>query len=464
MKQTMVVFLLAISHFMSAQNVLGDWNGALEVQGMQLRLVFHISQNGDNLKATMDSPDQGATGIPVQKVDFKDKKLTIEMPNIGLKYEATLSEDGSAIDGTFNQGPMSMPLKMTREKVEKKALVRPQEPKTIDYQQEEVTFNNPKGGHDLAGTLTIPADGKFDKVVILISGSGPQDRDEALLGHRPFFVLSDHLTNQGIAVLRYDDRGVAKSKGTFQGATSRDFADDANAAVSFLKNRKDMAGKKIGLCGHSEGGMIAPMVASENSAVDFIILLAGPGIKIPDLMLLQIDKIAEANGVDKKAREINLNISKKVFEYLHNHPNSSKENLELGLNRLLGNEYYGLPKEEQEKMTKEEFIKEEIEPLLDDWFLYFMQFDPATYLSKVTCPVLAINGSLDLQVTAKENLEGIKNGLAKANNEAVTIKEFAGLNHLFQTTKTGAPSEYGQLEETFNQAAMDFVSDWILKR
>jgi len=277
----MVVFLLAISNFINAQNVLGDWNGALEVQGMQLRIVFHITEDGENLKATMDSPDQGASGIPVEKVTLDGRELTIEMSSMGIKYTSTLNDDGTAIDGTFNQGPMSLPLKMTREKVEKKELVRPQEPKIFGYQQEEVKFENPKGGHHLAGTLTIPSDGNFGKVVVLISGSGPQDRNEELMGHKPFLVLSDHLTKRGIAVLRYDDRGVAESTGTFKGATSRDFADDASAAVSFLKKRKDMAGKKIGLCGHSEGGMIAPIVASENSDVDFIVLLAGPGIKIP---------------------------------------------------------------------------------------------------------------------------------------------------------------------------------------
>ena len=458
----MVVLLLAISNLINAQSVLGDWNGALEVQGMELRLIFHITEDGENLKATMDSPDQGANDIPVEKAVLNGKELTIEMPNIGMKYIATLNDDGTEIEGTFNQGPMSMPLKMTRKKIEKKELVRPQEPKTFGYQQEEVKFENPKGGHHLAGTLTIPPGGKFGEVVVLITGSGPQDRNEELLGHKPFLVLSDHFTKRGIAVLRYDDRGVAKSTGTFKGSTSRDFADDVNAAVSFLKKRGDMVGKKIGLCGHSEGGMIAPIVASENDDVDFIVLLAGPGINIPDLMLLQTDKISEAEGVDATLRETNAKISKQVFDYMHDHPGMSKDDLRKGLTEILSKGFEMLPAEETEGESKEKFIEDQIGTMLDDWFLYFMQFDPADYLSKVKCPVLAVNGELDLQVTSKENLEGIKNSLAKAGNKNVTIKEFKGLNHLFQKTETGAPSEYAKLEETFNKDAMRFVSSWIL--
>ncbi len=458
----MVVFLLAISNFINAQNVLGDWNGALDVQGMQLRLVFHITEDGEKLKATMDSPDQGANGIPVEKVVLDGKELTIEMSNIGLKYTAILNSDGTEIEGTFNQGPMSMPLKMTREKVEKKELVRPQEPKTFDYGQEEVKFENPKGGHVLAGTLTTPPGGKFEEVVVLITGSGPQDRNEELIGHKPFLVLSDHFTKRGIAVLRYDDRGVAKSTGTFKGSTSRDFADDVNAAVSFLKNRKDMTGKKIGLCGHSEGGMIAPMVASENEDVDFIVLLAGPGIKIPELMMLQTDKISEAEGVDSELRETNTKITKQVFNYMYDNSKMSKDELRKGLTEILSEGFEMLPAEEKEGESKEKFIEDQLGMMLDNWFLYFMQFDPATYLSKVKCPVLAVNGELDLQVTSKENLEGIKNSLAKARNKNVTIKEFKGLNHLFQKAETGAPSEYAKIEETFNEEAMKFVSDWIL--
>jgi len=447
---------------MNAQNVLGDWNGALEVQGMQLRLVFHITADGENLKATMDSPDQGANGIPVNKVVLNEKKLTIEMPKMGIKYTSTVNKDGTEIDGTFNQGSMSLPLKMTRKKLAKKELVRPQEPKSFDYQQVEVKFENPKGGHELAGTLTIPKDGKFEKVVILISGSGPQDRNEELLGHKPFLVLSDHFTKRGIAVLRYDDRGVAKSTGSFKGSTSRDFADDTHAAVSFLKKRKDMAGKKIGLCGHSEGGMIAPMVASEDADIDFIVLLAGPGIKIPEVMMLQLYKISEAEEVSDETRKTNVIIGKQMFDYIFDNVKMSKEELKKGLTEMLSEGFDSLPEAEREYEEKEKFIEEGLKMMLDDWFLYFMQFDPANYLTKVKCPVLAINGELDMQVTPKENLEGIKSSLANAGNKNVTIKEFKSLNHLFQKSETGAPSEYPKLEETFNEEAMKLVSDWIL--
>jgi hypothetical protein len=211
MNKIIVVFLLSISNLINAQSILGDWNGALEVQGTQLRLVFHIIKDDGRLKATMDSPDQGANGISVEKVVMEGKELTIEMSNIGMKYTATLNDEKTIIEGTFKQGSMSLPLKMTREKIEKKELARPQEPKIFDYSREEVKFVNLKGGHELAGTLTTPVGGKFEQIVVLITGSGPQDRNEELMGHKPFLVLSDHFTKKGIAVLRYDDRGVAKS-------------------------------------------------------------------------------------------------------------------------------------------------------------------------------------------------------------------------------------------------------------
>ena len=462
MNKIIVVFLLSISNLINAQSILGDWNGALEVQGTQLRLVFHIIKDDGRLKATMDSPDQGANGISVEKVVMEGKELTIEMSNIGMKYTATLNDEKTIIEGTFKQGSMSLPLKMTREKIEKKELARPQEPKIFDYSREEVKFVNLKGGHELAGTLTTPVGGKFEQIVVLITGSGPQDRNEELMGHKPFLVLSDHFTKKGIAVLRYDDRGVAKSTGNFKGATSRDFADDVNAAISFLRNRKEMTGKKIGLCGHSEGGMIAPIVASENDVVDFIVLLAGPGIKIPELMMLQTDKISKAEGVDVNLRKTNAKITKQVFNFMYDNSKMSTNGLRKGLTNILSEGFNMLSAQEREGKNREEFIEGQLGMMLDEWFLYFIQFDPVYYLSKVKCPVLAINGELDLQVTSKENLEGIKNSLIKAGNSNLTIKEFKGLNHLFQKAESGAPSEYGKIEETFNEEAMKFVSDWIL--
>ena len=447
-----------------AEKILGSWNGALDVNGTQLRIVFNVAEENGNLITTMDSPDQGATGLATDKTTFKNGKLTILVGKMGINYTAQLSKDGTKVEGEFKQGGMTLPLILSREKVEKKVLVRPQVPKEFPYQQEEVKFQNPKGGHHLAGTLTIPSNRKFDKVVILISGSGPQNRNEELLGHQPFLVLSDRLTKSGIAVLRYDDRGVAESEGDFSSATSRDFADDAAAAVAFLKSRKDMAGKQIGLMGHSEGGMIAPIVSSENKAVDFIVLLAGPGIDIIELMMLQTDKIAESEDTPKEVRAANAKTLSRVFNFMKKSTSLDKNQLESELLKILNEEYATFSDEIKKEIgDKDEFFAGELKMMMTDWFLYFMRFNPQDYLSKVTCPVLAINGELDLQVTAKENLEGIRQSLKKSNNTNVTIKEFKGLNHLFQKTTTGAPSEYATLEETFNEEVMIFVSDWIKK-
>jgi len=447
----------------NSPEILGDWNGVLEIQGMQLTVVFHLMEENGYLKGTMDSPDQGAKGIPMEKVSYEDGKLTVKQSNMLMEYTATLNEDKTGLTGNFKQGGMDMPLSLSREKVEKEALVRPQEPKDFPYQQEEVKFVNEKGGHHLAGTLTKPTSGSFDKVVVLVTGSGPQNRDEELLGHKPFLVIADRFTRAGIAVLRYDDRGVGASEGAFKGATTRDFADDVNAAVSFLKSRKDMDGKAIGIVGHSEGGMIAPIVASENKAVDFIVLLAGPGIDIVELMLLQTDLISAAEGATEEERAQNAIASRKIFNYLKSNTSTNKETLEIGLERLFQEAYDVIPEEKREGKSMEEMFAGQKDMLMDDWFLYFMKFDPQDYLTKVSCPVLAINGELDLQVTPKENLEGIEKSLLKANNKNVTIKEYKGLNHLFQKTETGAPSEYATLEETFNEEVLKDVSKWILE-
>ncbi len=443
--------------------VLGDWNGVLNISGTKLRLVFHIIDSFGILKSTMDSPDQNANGILMDKTTFENGKLRIVANTLNAEYTAELNDGSDTLNGIFEQNGRSWDLDMTREKVEMETVVRPQEPKDFPYYQEEVKFKNPKGGHRLAGTLTMPNDGNFEKVVILISGSGPQDRNEEILNHKPFLVLSDHFTRQGIAILRYDDRGIAASEGVFAEATSKDFADDAAAAVAYLKSRKDMEGKAIGLAGHSEGGMIASMVASENTAVEFIVLLAGPGIDLKELLLLQQERTGEAEGIPVSTRKTMTKIAREMFEYIEANINLDKDQLNSGLAQLLGNLYEKLSDDGKQVIgNKDDFINQQTRMATTDWYLYLIRFSPDRFLSKVKCPVLAVNGELDLQVTSKENLEGIRKSLKRAKNKNVTIHEFPSLNHLFQKTKTGAPSEYETLEETFNKEAMDYVSNWIL--
>lgn len=451
------------------ENLLGSWSGELSVKGTKLRIVFHIEGNEKGYSSKMDSPDQGAFGLGTSSTTYDNDKLTIKAPAMGITFVGN-PKSANSIEGTFKQGGMDLPLKLKKleegEEIEKPG-PRPQDPKDFPYEQEEVSYTVPQGGHSMAGTLSYPSDKKFDQVVVLISGSGPQNRNEELgpMNHRPFLVLSDHLTRKGIAVLRYDDRGVAESKGDFASATSKDFANDAAAAVAYLKSRADMKEKKIGLMGHSEGGMIAPIVASENKEIDFIALLAGPGTEIPELLTQQAYLIGKANGMPEKSLKKNQEGSLKIYKLMNQYPELSKEELKAKLEGLLGEIYEGLEKNEQEEIgSKEAFFESQTKVILSPWFRFFMSFNPADYLSKVSCPVLAINGELDLQVPSKENLEAIEKALKKAGNKNYLIKEFPSLNHLFQTATTGSPDEYKEIEETFNPEALSFISDWVLKQ
>jgi len=462
MKKLLLILLYLCSMNAFTQNILGDWHGVANIQGTDLRIIFHIVEEGDKLLSTLDSPDQGATGIPTTATTFEAQQLMITAEALGLKYKGTLAKNGQEIEGTLYQGSLELPMVLSKEKIEKKVVKRLQDPVDFPYLQEEVKFVNSNGGHSLAGTLTIPEDKEFEQVVILISGSGPQDRNEEVkqFNHRPFLVLSDYLTRQGIAVLRYDDRGCYASEGDYKSATSKDFAEDVTAAIAYLKERPDMQAKKIGLVGHSEGGMIAPMVAADKNAVDFVVSLAGIGMKGADLLVLQSKKIGLAEGASPELIDINCGILEKMYGYLRDSKDSDKATLKTGLLDILEKNYQALPgtaaMSEEEKAT---FFEEQMSTILTDWFLYLIRFDPADYLSKVNCPFLAANGALDMQVPVEENFEGMEKALA--HNSQATFKSFENLNHLFQTAKTGAPSEYGEIEETFNEEAMKYLVDWM---
>ncbi|MEM6718640.1 MAG: alpha/beta hydrolase [Bacteroidota bacterium] len=449
----------------SAQNISGTWKGALNIQGMELPIVFNISQSGDGYTTTLDSPKQGAYDLATDKTTFEDNKLTITYAQIGMEYTATFSD--GAFSGTFSQGGQTFPLDLKKGKKEEKrekeeVKPKPQEPKKpYPYASEEVTFKNKAANNiKFSGTLTIPANVKNPPVAILITGSGPQDRNEELLGHKPFLVLADHLTRKGIAVLRYDDRGTAKSEGDFGTATSFDFADDAEAAMNYLQTRGDVVDvNKIGFIGHSEGGLIAPIIAARNKKVAFCVLLAGPGVDGIEVLLTQGKKGAELNGTDPRDIEASLPISKKIFEICANYKgeNSDKE-----MKALFEEMRDKMVTEASKKELSDIAIDNQIKTLTGPWMRTFLGYDPQTSLVKVDCPVLAVNGEKDFQVLPKLNLDGIKKGLQ--HNKDVTIKEFKNLNHLFQTSETGAFSEYADIEETFAPVALNFVSDWINAR
>ncbi|MGB3586716.1 MAG: alpha/beta fold hydrolase, partial [Tunicatimonas sp.] len=377
MKILTILFLLMSPLITHAQSITGTWQGALNVQGTSLRIVFHIEEADGKLTTKMDSPDQGATNIATSETTFADNQLVIKAAQLGMTYEGQLEND-STVAGTFTQGGMALPLTLKRGGKKKEAVVRPQDPTEFPYQREDVYFTNPEG-HRLAGTLTIPEKNDFEKAVVLISGSGPQDRNEELapMNHRPFLVLSDYLTRHGIAVLRYDDRGVAESEGEFAQATSQDFAQDVQSAVAFLQQHPITLGKSIGLIGHSEGGMIAPMVASENKVVEFIVLLAGPGIPIADLLKLQSEKSMQAENVSPEAREANTKALGAAYEYLLNSSANDIDSLRQGLTSTLEEYWTVMPEETKQSISdKSAFLEQQVSTLTADWFLYFIQYDP----------------------------------------------------------------------------------------
>lgn len=443
----------------SAQDITGQWNGVLKVSSIQLRIVFHITKTDKGYNSTMDSPDQGANGIPVTSTTFENSILNLKVSNAGIEYEGEFKND--SIAGIFKQRGQSFALNLKRDSIVKQILIRPQEPvKPYPYYSEEVTFKNEKANINLAGTLTLPQkEGNFP-VVVLITGSGPQNRDEELMGHKPFLVLSDYLTKNGIAVLRYDDRGVAKSEGDFKTATSLDFASDVEAAIVYLKTRKEVNKKKIGLIGHSEGGIIAPMVASKSKDVNFIVLLAGTGIQGNQILLLQQELIGRASGVSEIDLQKSHEINKAVFDIVIK--SSDTDTLKEELTRFLIQKLKESPdSEKQAGMSESDVVKPQVDQLLSPWMQYFIKYDPAPVLQKVKCRVLAINGEKDLQVPPKQNLPAIKEALLKGGNKNVTVKELPNLNHLFQECKTGLPAEYGQIEQTFSPLALDEITKWI---
>ncbi len=442
------------------------WEGKLKISSVSLRLVLKLFSNSDgSLGAFLDSPDQGANNIPVSSITMDEDSLKFAIQTIGASYTGKIYKDSVMVKGTFKQGGMVLPLDL--KKIEKLTEVkRPQEPKKpYPYNDEEVTFENKTANITLAGSFTYPKSGGLFPAVVFVTGSGPQDRDETLAGginHKPFLILSDYLTRNGIAVLRYDDRGIGKSKGVFATSTTEDFATDAQAAVEYLKARKEVDPKKIGIAGHSEGGLIAPMVAVNSSDVSFIVLLAGPGLPGKDILLLQGRLISKASGEKEEAINKGMKLNEKMYDAVLSEENNTVAEEKI---RALYDDFYNslTAEEKKEADGRKQMIEQGIKQLTKPWFRFFMKFDPRPVLESVTVPVLALNGEKDLQVPPKENLVEIEKALKVGGNTNFKIVELQNLNHLFQTARTGSPSEYGTIEETFSPDALKIIKDWILE-
>jgi uncharacterized protein len=433
----------------------GVWQAALEGNGMRLRLQLHVSHDDvKQLVAALDSPDQGVSGLPAVKVSQKDAAFHFEIPVVDGVYDGTLNAAKSAITGTWVQNGVEQKLVFQRSD-QLLELLRPQNPaKPYPYKEEEITFPNAKAKISLAGTLTLPAGPGPFPAAILISGSGPHDRDESLVGHRPFLVLADHLTRKGVAVLRFDKRGIGKSTGDFASATMEDFTGDTEAALAYLKTRKEIDLKRIGLIGHSEGGLIAPLVAANPPAVAWIVLLAGPGLKGEDILLLQSELILRTAGVNDGEVARTLAFNKRTYALVRAEKDPAA--LEAKLNELVQTTSTGAA-------LPPAAVQAQVRMLISPWFRYYLDYDPAPALQKTMCPVLALNGEKDLQVPSKQDLASIEKALQAGGNHDFQTTELPGLNHLFQHAPTGSPTEYGGILETMAPEALNAVSDWVLK-
>ncbi len=433
----------------------GTWQGAFQNGNMRFRLQLHVSHNSQKqLTGTLDSLDQAANGVPMTKLSETNGAVHFEIAMVGGVYEGMMNASRNAMSGKWAQGNDSVALEFKRSD-EVLELRRPQNPaKPLPYKEEEVNFPNQAGTATLAGTLTIPAGAGPFPAALLISGSGPQNRDEFLVGHRTFLVLADALTRKGIAVLRYDKRGLGKSTGDYASATTEDFATDAFAALQYLKSRKEVAREKTGVIGHSEGGLIAPILAGKGG-VAWVILLAAPAQTGEKTMLAQSKAIAEAAGMPAAQLIQSLEFDRKAYALAREEKNP--ELLEKKLDAMVAEAGIG-------EGANGAAVAGQIHMLATRWFRYFLDYDPLQALKKVQCPVLALDGGKDLQVSAAENLPLIRQTLEEAGNKDVTATEMPGLNHLFQHAESGTPAEYGAIEETISPDVLQTITDWIAKR
>jgi fermentation-respiration switch protein FrsA (DUF1100 family) len=462
-----VCFGLAVAGYAAApEDPVGLWMGTLDAGGAKLRIVFHVGRDPDgSVHATADSLDQGASGLQVDSFTITDGTLRIEMKAIGGSFEGKLSADGNSAEGQWRQSGASLPL--TLERVDKVPEVkRPQVPvKPYPYVEEEVSYQNAAAGVKLAATLTYPKSGGPFPAVVLITGSGAQDRDETVFGHKPFLVLSDYLTRRGIAVLRADDRGVGGSTGDVSKATTEDFAGDALAGVAYLKTRREIDPERVGLLGHSEGADIAPLCAARSRDVAFIVLLAGSGVDGEQIILKQQDLISRALGMPDDQVAKQRAETEEVLAIVKQEKDSAAAEKRIG--EAITARFAAMTEGQKKAAgvtpeSVEGAIQAATAQMLSPWFRFFLTYDPAPALREVRVPVLAVWGEKDLQVPPAQNLPVVEAALKAGGNTHYTVKELPGLNHLLQTATTGSPTEYTQIEETISPAALQLIADWIL--
>ena len=442
------LFLL-IAQTIFCQSPYGDWYATLKAAN--LPLVFHINKDGKRNQITVDSPKQFAFDMPAEISISKNNTLKVEMQTLGVTYEGTYYSD--SISGMFKQGPIVEQMTFYREKIIAKKVHRPQNPQApYAYHQKLVKFKNLKEPILLAGTLTLPKNKTNLPAIVLVSGSGPQNRDEEIMEHRPFWVLADYLTNLGYAVLRYDDRGTFDSEGDFSAATTLDFANDAASAVQYLKSLPQIDANKIVVMGHSEGGLIANILGAIIPGLSGIVSLAGTSIRGDSILKIQTKLIAESSGQEGAQFELTYDYNIAIWDAVIDSKNIKEFETEL---TSISNDFVKIFRKKKliKKGEESEVIDAVKKTWLNPWMYEFIRYAPSKDIPSIQCAVLVLIGSRDIQVTSKENIAGYKKLLPK-NNKIQIVKELDGLNHLFQTCKTCSINEYGELEETFSKDAL----------
>jgi pimeloyl-ACP methyl ester carboxylesterase len=476
MRYLFTLFLLPVllSSLSAQDDVSGNWYAILNAMGTKLPVGLEIKNNEGAYAGAMTSPSQTKAKIPLTLVTFDGKKFTAKEAQTGVTIDAVLN--GKELSGIFSQANQDFPIVFTRDRPQAYPIsegpititARPQDPSDFPYERTAVNF--PGGAEDvvMAGELTLPSKGTPKAAIVLVSGSGPQDRNAYLgsqINHSPFLVLSDYLTRKGYAVLRYDDRGVNESTGDFRAATSDDFALDATAAVAYLRSLKELKNVPIGVAGHSEGGMIAPVVASRDEELDFVILLAAPAVSIDSMMLDQRRQVARSMGQPEMLIRRDEPTLRAGYAWIKDNPDLSEEDYIEGLYGVFEEQLKNLPEALQRSIVDPRaFNAQYVVPLSSPWMRRFIAFEPKDFLSQLSIPVLAINGLLDTQVDGMANLNAIAEIMAINGNKDVTITPLLGLNHLFQPADTGSPTEYGTIETTFDATALEAIGSWLEAR
>jgi pimeloyl-ACP methyl ester carboxylesterase len=433
----------------------GTWQGAIETGNMRMRLQLHLSHDDKSqLIASLDSLDQAIQGIPASQVTEKAGELKFELSAFGAEYTGTLNAARNHIAGNWSQHGNIERLDFQRSD-HVLELRRPQNPvKPYSYREEVVSFSPTGGSATLVGTLTLPPGPGPFPAAILVGGSGPMDRDETVAGHKPFLVLADLLTRKGVIVLRYDKRGIAQSTGKYADATMEDFAQDAQSAFQFLKSRKEVDAKRLGLIGHSEGGILASLLTTRSNEISWLVLLATPAATGEKTLLRQSELIARAGGLPEEQITRSLEFDRKAYAAVREEKDPAA--LEKRLSRLVDQSGLGAA-------MPPAAVQAQIHTMTSPWFRQFLDYDPEPTLEKIKCPVLAMNGDRDLQVDSAENVPLLRKAFAASGNQNFTIVEVEGVNHLFQTAPSGSPALYGAIEETMAPEVLTAIGNWIGK-